>query len=182
MLADGCSNKSGGANFFNFPGTLVIRDDSRVVYLSGKDQEAKKYEEGLVKAQLYVELIEKYKYPLSAVEFGRYVKVGAKDSRHYIEADAIVGDSRGNIRMILEVSAFSDWEKNMDAVVADLFLLCAALSWIKKPEYLVYFSRSCKSGSSKEKIMTVDCSKFNTFAAWKKAGRPGGKAIPGNEE
>jgi hypothetical protein len=82
------------------------------------------------------------------------------------------------VRVIFEVSPFDDYEKNMDRIVADLFDLADSVSWVKKPEYLVYFSRRAKGGTVKEKITTIDCAKFNTFTSWKKSGRPGGKSIP----
>lgn len=161
-----------------FPKTLIIRDESRVVYLSAEDQNAKYQEEGLIKAQLFVELIEKHHYPLESIELGRYVRVGGKESKRYIEADVIINDQRGNARCIFEVSTFSEYEENTDRVVADLFDIAAAVSWVKKPEYLVYYSRAFKNGKKVEKILTVDYQKFNTFYAWKKSGRVGNKFIP----
>lgn len=157
---------------------LVVRDESRVVYLSGDDKNLKYKEESLIKSQLYINLIEKYKYSLQAIEFGRYVKVGGEKSRRYIEADIIINDGHGNVRMIFEVGLFDEYEENMDRVVADLFDLSLAVAWIKKPEFLIYYSRSFRNGVAREKAMVVDCSKFNTFSAWKKAGRPAGKNIP----
>lgn len=166
------------ANFAKFPGTLIIRDESRVVYLSEKDRETKTKEESLVKAQLYIELIETCKYPLNMVELGRYVRIGKGQSRRYIEADAIVNDVSGNVKMILEVGFFGDYEKNLDIIVEDLFDLAEALSWVKKPQWLVYFSRKFVVGKVCEKILVVDYLKFNTFATWKKAGRPATNKIP----
>ncbi len=161
-----------------FSKTLIIRDESRVVYLSSNDQKSKDVEENLIKAQLFVQLIEKYHYPLHLVELGRYVKIGSTESRHYIEADILINDEKGNVGIIFEVSPFLDYEENMDYVVADLFALADSVSWVKKPRYLVYYSRSAKNGVVKEKTLTVACTKFNTFSAWKKAGRPGTKTIP----
>lgn len=160
------------------PKVFIIRDESRVVYLSGKDQDLKHKEEGLIKAQLFINLIEKYKYQLYLIEFGRYVKVGGEESKRYIEADIIVNDGRGNVRMIFEVSVFASYEDNADRVISDLFELASAVAWSKKPEFIVFYSRSYKNNVEQEKIMTVDCSKFNTFLAWKKAGRPSVKSIP----
>ncbi len=174
-LSDGAERRYASQLFAK---TLIIRDESRVVYLSGDNQRTKEQEEGLVRAQLYVELIEKYKYPLGLVELGRYVKVGPKDGRRYIEADVIVNCERGNVKMIFEVSAFSDFEEKADSVVCDLFDLADSLSWMKKPEYLIHFSRNCGKNEIKEKVMVIDCAKFNTFFAWKKAGRPAENKIP----
>lgn len=157
---------------------LIIRDESRVVYLSENDQDDKYQEESLIKSQLYVEIIEKYKYPLNLVEFGRYVKVGPRGSKRYIEADLIINDSQGNAKMIFEVGCFEEYEKNVDRVVADLFEIADTVSWAKKPKYLVYFSRSHGKNGPQEKIMVIDNHNFNTFRAWKKDGKPFGKKIP----
>lgn len=175
-VADRSSDAYGSRHVF--PGTLVIRDDSRVVYLSGHDQELKKKEEDLIKAQLFVKLIENHGYSVRLMELARYVRVGGRDSRHYVEADILVNDNHGNVISIFEVSAFSGYEENMDSVVADLFSLAQALSWSKKPENLVYYSRKYANGRAQEKISVIDYCKFNTFAAWKRAGKPCCEKIP----
>jgi len=161
-----------------FPKVLIVRDESRVVYLSGDDQNLKYKEIDLIKAQLYVDLIEKYKYPIQLIELGRYVKLGGDKSRRYIEADIIINDGNGNVKTIFETGTFDEYEENMDRIVADLFDLALAVAWVKKPEQLIYFSRKFRNGVVKEKITVVDYLKFNTFAAWKKAGRPKEKTIP----
>ena len=177
ILADG--NKAAyGNEFAKFPGTLIIRDESRVVYLSENDREVKTKEESLVKAQLFIELIEVCKYPINSIELGRYVRIGKGQSRRYIEADAVVNDFNGNVKMILEVGFYGDYEKNLDIIVEDLFDLADALSWVKKPQWLVYFSRKCSNSKIQEKILVVDYLQFNTFTAWKKAGRPGTSKLP----
>lgn len=160
------------------PKVFVIRDESRVVYLSNDDENLKHKEIDLIKSQLFIKLIENCKYPLRMVEIGRYVKIGGEKSRRYTEADLIVNDEQGNARIVLEVGSFDDYEDNLDSVVSDLFDIGTAVAWIKKPEWLIYFSRSVKNGLVKEKVLAIDCSKFNTFSAWKKAGRSGEKAIP----
>lgn len=178
ILADKSAQGYSFANPKVFSKVMIVRDASRIVYLDQDDRDLKHKEEELVKAHMFVKLIEKYKYPFHLIETGRYVKVGPKESKRYIEADIIINDLSGNVRMIFESSLFADFEENTDKVVADLFDLAYAATWIKKPLYLVYFSISCKGGPCKEKSLTIDYTKFNTFAAWKKAGRPTEKEIP----
>lgn len=158
--------------------TLIIRDESKVVYLSDRDQERPYKEEELIRSQLYVELIEKYHYPFRLLEIGRYVKVGHPESRSYIEADVIANDLMGNVQMIFAVRSFDKFEESQDRVIADLFSLAYASTYVKKPRYLVYFSRRCRNREVKTKVMVVDYTKFNTFAAWKKANRPCVNEIP----
>lgn len=179
VLADGVNRGYSCHSQNVFAKNLIIRDDSRVVYLSDDNQSIKKQEESLIRAQLYVKLIENYKYPLELIEFGRYVKVGPQESKRYIEADIIINDKNGNVKMIFEVVPFSEYEENQDKIVADLFDLAKSLSWIKKPHWLIYFSRNSKRNPAEEKITTIDYSKFNSFLAWKKSGRPFAKKIPG---
>lgn len=178
ILADKSAQGYSFANPKVFSKVMIVRDASRIVYLDQDDRDLKHKEEELVKAHMFVKLIEKYKYPFHLIEMGRYVKVGPKESKRYIEADIIINDPRGNVRMIFESSLFINFEENTDKVVADLFDLAYAATWVKKPQYLVYFSISCKGGPCKEKVLTIDYTKFNTFAAWKKAGRPAEKEIP----
>ena len=163
-----------------FPKVFVVRDESKVVYLSDRQnaEELRDKEENLIKSQLYIKLIEELKFPLYCIELGRYVRINGKENKKYIEADAIVNDRKGNVEMIFEVCAYSDFEEKMDVIAANLFDLANSLSWIKKPKYLIYYSRSRKNQVPKEKILVIETSKFNTFSAWKKAGRPGGKKIP----
>ncbi|KKQ22729.1 MAG: N-6 DNA methylase, partial [Candidatus Moranbacteria bacterium GW2011_GWF2_37_11] len=158
--------------------TLIVRDESKVIYMPESNWDAAKKGEELIRAQLYVNLIEKYQYPLHLVEFGRYVKVGHAKSKRYIEADIIINDEAGNARMILEVGNFEEFEENRDRIVADLFDLARAVTCVKKPNFLVYFSRSCKGGQVKDKIAVIDYTKFNTFQSWKKAKRPSTEEIP----
>lgn len=163
-----------------FPKVFVVRDESKVVYLSDQKnpEELRDKKESLVKAQLYIKLIEELKYPLYCIELGRYVRINGKESKKYIEADMIINDRKGNVEMIFEMSAFSEYEEKMDIIVANLFDLADSLSWIKKPRYLVYYSRSRKEKKPVEKILVIETDRFNTFQAWKKAGRPGKKNIP----
>ncbi|MCK9379098.1 MAG: type II toxin-antitoxin system prevent-host-death family antitoxin [Candidatus Moranbacteria bacterium] len=174
MVRDGASSYSQQVQVR----TLIVRDESKVIYMPESNWDSAKKGEELIRAQLYVNLIEKYQYPLHLVEFGRYVKVGHAKSKRYIEADIIINDEAGNARMILEVGNFEEFEENRDRIVADLFDLARAVTCVKKPNFLVYFSRSCKGGQVRDKISVIDYTKFNTFLSWKKAKRPSTEEIP----
>ena len=167
-----------GENYQVFPKIFVIRDESRVVYLSSNDENLKQKKEDLIKCQLYVKLIEQLKFSISSVEVGRYVKVGGGNGKRYIEADIIINDRNGNAQMIFEVGNFEGYEDNSDKVFSDLFELADSLTVMKKPNFIVYYSRIFRNGKSEEKISVADYTKFNSFLAWKKAGRPVKKEIP----
>jgi len=178
LLADGGVGYGFSSPSQMFPKMLIVRDESRIVYLSSNDQHNKQKEENVIKAQLYVQLIEKYNYPYRAVELAQYIRVGGEESRRYIEADIMINDDHGNVLSIFEVSPFAEYEENMDRVVNDLFDLAKSVSWIKKPQHLVYYSRKCVAGKAQEKISVIDYHAFNTFAAWKKSGRKCANCIP----
>jgi hypothetical protein len=182
LLADASKQKYLTDNYQIFPKIFVIRDESKIVYLSHEEEDLKCREAGLIKAQLFIKLVEDLKFPLKLVELGRYVKIEGRESKRYIEADIILNDRRGNVEMIFEITPFADFEKNADMIIADLFALAESLSWMKKPNYLVYYSRSCKNGEVKEKIITIDYHKFNSFGAWKKSNRLSESKIPDRAE
>ncbi len=161
-----------------FPKIFVIRDESRVVYLSSDDENLKQKKEDLTKCQLYIKLVEQLKFPIYAIEIGRYVKVSGGNGKRYIEADVLINDRSGNTQMIFEVGNFEEYEDNLDKIFLDLFELADSLTVMKKPHYLIYYSRLYKNGNSNEKISVVDYTKFNSFSAWKKSGRPMAKEIP----
>jgi hypothetical protein len=165
-------------NYQVFPKIFVIRDESRVVYLSSNDENLKQKKEDLIKCQLYVKLIEQLKFPINSVEIGRYVKVSGGNGKRYIEADILINDRSGNTQMIFEVGNFEGYEDNLNKVFLDLFELADSLTVMKKPHYLIYYSRLFRNGKSEEKISVVDYTKFNSFLAWKKAGRTMKKEIP----
>lgn len=179
VLADGPSAGAGfSRNTRIFSRVLIVRDASKIVYLDEDYRDLKHKEEELIKSQLYIKLIEECRYPLVAVEIGRYVKIGAQEGKRYIEADIIINDRQGNVKMIFETITFDEFEESSDRVIFDLFELARATTWVKKPEKLICYSRAFRNGAIKEKIVVIDYGKFNTFAAWKKAGRPHGKEIP----
>lgn len=164
-----------------FPKIFVIRDESKVVYLSSNDENLRQKKEDLIKCQLYVKLVEQLRFPVDVVEYGRYVKVNGGNGKRYIEADIIINDRNGNAEMIFEVGNFDDYEKNSDKVFVNLFELADSLTVIRKPRYIVYYSRIFRNGKSEEKISVVDYTKFNSFLSWKKSGRTMEKEIPSFE-
>jgi len=165
-----------------FSRILFIRDDSGLKYFPGSSQRTKHDEKELIKAQLYVELVERCEYPSRLVELGRHIEIGGGKNKRYEEADVIVKDGEGNARMIFEVGGFDGYERDKSRIVRDLFDLAESLGGAKKPEYLIYFSRAFRNGDEKTKILVIDYSKFNTFDSWKKAGCPNGEMVRGRLE
>jgi len=160
------------------PKVSVMRDGALGRPETLIEEDLRLQEEGYIKSVLFIELIDKYEYPLKLIELGKYVQRGSQAGRKYIEADIIAGNREGDIKVIFEVSTFEAYEKNMDEVVSDLYDIAEAVSWREKPKFLVYYSRIAKAGKLYEKISTIDYEKFPSLASWKKSGREVSKKIP----
>jgi prevent-host-death family protein len=136
-------------------------------------------EKEIVKAQAYVELVEKYGYSFDQIDIGVYVSVGGDGSRRFMEADMVVWDALGNPRMVLAIAPFADYERDFERTVKDLFEIGNAIDNEKNHlHYLLYYSRSFSDGRAQKKISAVDFRKNKTFEDWEKNGRPMEKTIP----
>lgn len=158
---------------------LVVCDENQAVYSSRQAIEKLNCSRDLIVAQLYVELIEKYGYPIGSIKIGTYVKIGQGNLGGFIEADVLAdgGNSGGNL--LFAVSDFENYEKNEKLKVQELFVLAQGLKKTKqKIDFLIYFSRRYSTESLKEKIKVIDAKKFPTFSAWQKAGNPFERKIP----
>jgi len=160
------------------PKPLILQDDSlkKYSYKIGKD--VKFLENEYIKALLYVELIEKYKYPLRNIELCKYIRVNGGEGKKYIEADIVFRDDDKNAEMIFEVTSFHEYEKNRDRIARDLFDMAEVMNWEGKLKYLVCYSRSNENDVLKERISVIDYKKYKNFASWKKAGMPMENKIP----
>lgn len=152
-----------------------------------KDAGAQKYgeqktslkEKEIAKAQLYVDLVEKYAYPVDVIDTGIYVSVGGNGSRRFMEADMVVWDVHGNPRIVFAVAPFGDYERDFERTIKDLFEIGNAINGEKEHlHYLVYYSRSFTNGRAQKKITVIDIQKHKTLADWEKGGRKMEKNIP----
>ncbi|MBI2120813.1 MAG: type II toxin-antitoxin system Phd/YefM family antitoxin [Parcubacteria group bacterium] len=152
-----------------------------------KDSGAQKYgaqktslkEKEIAKAQLYVDLVEKYDYPVDVIDTGIYVSVGGDGSRRFMEADMVVWDVHGNPRIVFAVAPFGDYERDFERTIKDLFEIGAAINGGKDHlRNLVYYSRSFANGRAQKKISVIDIQKYKTLADWEKSGRHMEKNIP----
>lgn len=167
------------ANSGQNSGVIIIRDAKEIIYLGKKSTDNYKKEKELVKAQLYIELVDVYNYPIEFLEIGKYLAVGKKSFNNFCEADIVASDNAIDSKIIFLVSPFGNFENEKNLKIEELFSLAEALSYDKKkPSFLVYFSRSYKKGEKKEKILTINYSKFDSLEKWEKAGRPVSNTIP----
>jgi len=161
---------------------FIIRDAARLAYETQQTWEKQINTEELIKAQLYVELIEKYRYVARHIELGRYVRMGGENSKRYIEADIIVSDEKGNVTLLFSVEALNLYEKEKERAIHELFDLADALSRSRQHTfYLIYFTRSHSESGPQRQATVINHQLYKTFSAWEKAGRPTEKDIPSHE-
>jgi prevent-host-death family protein len=160
-------------------GAFVVREVPKALYLNGPASDSLYHAKELAKAQLYVELVEKYRYPLETIEVGRCMKVGGGGSRRYIEADIIVEDQRDGILLLFAVAAPSAYISHMSEALQDLFELASAFENDRNtPVFLIYYTRSHEKGKSYRQCTVIDQGKYATLEAWKQAGEPRETGIP----
>lgn len=136
-------------------------------------------EKEIVKAQVYVELVEKYGYSFDQIDLGLYVSVGGEGSRRFMEADMVVWGKDGNPLLLFAVAPFIDYERDFERTVKDLFEIGAAVNGGREHlTHLVYYSRSFSGGHAQKKISVIDFSKYKTFKEWEEDGRRMEKNIP----
>lgn len=136
-------------------------------------------EKEIVKAQAYVDLVEKYGYSFDQIDLGIYISVGGDGSRRFMEADMVVWGKTGNPLLLFAVAPFADYERDFERTVKDLFEIGNAINGGKDYlTHLVYYSRSFIHGRAQKKISVIDLAQNQTFNEWEKNGRPVGKTIP----
>lgn len=159
---------------------FVLREDfNKVVYSTDDAVDKINRKRDLIKSQLFVELIDKFNYPLECVSLGRYIKVGQLESKQYIEADILVNKQKKGYNLLFSVATFENFKKCLELKVKELFEMATSLENSGESiDYLIYFSRNYEKDLAREKIIRVDFNKFKSFKEWDKAGRPSGRSIP----
>lgn len=164
-------------------GFFEIRGD-KITY-KPKTPEAKRDDftdlEEKVRAVLYVELIEKYKYPLKQIDKpDRYIKIGHPDKKTDVKIDLLVKKNEKPFMLFELKGTEEDYEKEMESSVkTQLFHVAPVLDPKGKYlRYLIYYTRFAEEGALKEKIITIDYTKYKTWDDWEDAGRPNLRLIP----
>lgn len=159
---------------------FILKEAPKVLYVDRKVSGDLYQAKELAKAQLYIELIEKYRYPLYLVEVGRCVKVGGEESRRYTEADIIISGNSSNILLLFSVSAMSVYEEHKEGAIKELFELADALEYDGCGLHvrLVYYSRAYEKTGVKRKCMVISYNDYPSYDAWIAAGKPSAQRIP----
>jgi len=136
-----------------------------------------------VRAGLFVDLIERYQYKqdLSVIEFEKYHKIGHPHKKTDAKIDILVKKD-DNPFMIFELKSPDDYEIYMEeSIETQLFNVAAVENKGKGTlRYLIYYTRFYENGDLKEKILTIDYTKFQSYEEWVELGRSDLKSIPIN--
>jgi prevent-host-death family protein len=164
--------------------TFVLQEAPRVMYVDRKSSGDRYQAKELAKAQLYVELIERYRYPLYLVEVGRYVKVGGNESKRYTEADIMISGSQNNFLVLFSVSAMAVYDERLDASFHELFDIAEALAYRTDLQTrLTYYSRSYdEKNGAKHRFDTVSFNEYPSYDGWVAAERPTKKELPSYDD
>lgn len=160
----------------------LVREVPTVPYADGRLADPHSQAKDLVRAQLYVELVEKCGYSLETVRVGKYVRVGEADSRKYIEADILVEDKRKGSVIVCMVVAPDVYERRSATAMRELFEIAAALhshGRKLKDIKLIYYTRLQKGAErARQRCMVVDYGQYQTFENWEKQGMKKETALP----
>lgn len=164
-------------------GLLEIRGDKITYKPRSPDAKSDNFEdpEEKVRAALYVELVEKYKYPLERIDKpDKYIKIGHPNKRTDVKIDLLV-KKNGNPFMLFELKGSEqDYEREMESSIkTQLFHVAPVLDPKGKYlKYLIYYTRYTEEEELKEKMITIDYTKYKTWEDWEDAGRPNLMLIP----
>ncbi len=133
-----------------------------------------------VRADLYLDLIERYGYSPGRIEMEKYQKIGHPNKKSAAKIDVLVARDDGKPFMVAELKAPADYEAYMGtSIKTQLFNVAAVENQGKNSiEYLVYHTRSYIDGELQEKTVCIDYSKHSSFEDWDEAGRPNLRSIP----
>ena len=164
---------------------LSVRETSSRVYGADASDNAAYYAKELVKAWLYVSLVETEGYPGELVDIGRWVRVGGEGSRMYIEADLIVDDHAQDRLIICAVAGEPWYDERREAALEELFTLQGALP-ARSEVFLAYYTRGTQPDRAKtrtharrgERWLVIDGTLYPTLSAWQSAGAPTEPSLP----
>jgi len=160
-------------------------DGSKITYSAQSYTDDFTDPEEPVRAELYIELIEKYEYKADKdiIKIEKRKKIGHPDKKTDIRIDIIVYDKNHNPFMIFELKAPEDYDKYFeDSIKTQLFEPAATEDkGAGNLKFIIYYTKwHDEEGKIREKYETIDYTKYKTFEQWDNAGRPNLRYIPKN--
>lgn len=161
----------------------ISRDGSKITYTAPGYTDNFLDPEEKVRAELYVDLIEKYKYKPEKILIEETKKIGHPEKKSDFRADIIVLDAQNYPFMFLELKSREDYDRDFESSI-ETQLFNAAGSVDKGKNYLkflIYYTRWYdEDGKLQEKYETIDYTRYKSFEEWEDAGRPNLRYIPKN--
>lgn len=162
----------------------LARFDGRlIIYESVGHQDEIGDPEEQVRADLYLDLVEKYGYNTpNAVEMEKYYKIGHPHKRSDAKVDVIVKYPDGRPFLVIELKSPGDYDRYMeDSLKTQVFNIAAVENQVHGSiRYLVYHTRYWENGTLHHKTVCIDYEKYRSFEEWDKDGRENLREIPTN--
>ena len=139
----------------------------------------KKEKEHII-AELCVDLIDRCGWHLANIHIGELVPVVSQAGWSYPEVDILLTDGTGRPCTLIKVAPREHYGDGLTDAIQELFLLAHALHLDRSasPLSLVYTTRWHEKDTVKEQILSIDYSRFTTYAVWDAAGRPSSDILP----
>jgi hypothetical protein len=134
------------------------------------------HEKELVKAQLVVELMDRYQYPPQAIHVNYLVPL--ENHYGYEEADVFVVNKNKKPFAVFLVESPDMYEENREAALDQLYRVAPVLNKEKTLVCLCYYTRWYEGGNLERKQVVVEYQKYPTKKLWESAGSPENSPIP----
>jgi len=160
---------------------LATIEDSSITYSRVRYSDNIEDPEEQVRADLYLDLVEKYEYSAdNAIEMEKFHKIGHPHKRSDAKIDILVKQPDSRPFMVIELKSPDDYERYMEmSIQTQLFNLAAVENQVHHTiKYLVYYTRIWEAGALIEKTVCIDYAKYQSFEDWDAAGRPNLRGIP----
>ena len=163
----------------------ISHDGSKITYLAQGHIDSFLDPEEQVRAELYIDLIEKYKYKpdKNIIELEKYRKIGHPHKKTDIKMDIVIYDENHNPFMLFELKSPEEYDKYFESSIKTQLFEPAATEDKGKGtlKFLIYYtSWDDEDGKLQEKYETIDYTRYKSFEDWEAAGRPNLRYIPKN--
>jgi type I restriction enzyme M protein len=163
----------------------IGHDGTKITYLAQGYNNNFTDPEEQVRAELYVDLIEKYKYESDKdiIELEKYRKIGHPHKKTDIKMDIVIYDKEKNPFILFELKSPEEYDKYFESSIKTQLFEPAATEDKGRGvlKFLIYYTRWYdEDGKSHEKYETIDYIKYKSFEEWEEASRPNLRYIPKN--
>jgi hypothetical protein len=146
----------------------IGRDGTKITYLAQGYNDNFTDPEEQVRAELYVDLIEKYKYEpdKDIIELEKYRKIGHPHKKTDIKMDIVIYDKEKNPFMLFELKSPEEYDKYFESSIKTQLFEPAATEDKGRGvlKFLIYYTRWYdEDEKSHEKYETIDYIKYKSF-------------------